>query len=425
MGKKAVLAYSGGLDTSVILKWMVNKGYDVIAFTANIGQEEGDFVGIRDKALKCGAKDSVIVDVREEFIRDFIFPAIRGNAKYQGRYLLGTSLARPLTAKAQVEIAKKYGAAILSHGSTGKGNDQVRFELAYLTLFPEAEIYAPWKDPEFLGHFQGREDLIMYAAQNGIPVKQSTKDPWSEDDNILHISHEAGILENPLLRPPERMYKMMVLPKNAPDKENCLRIHFENGTPIKIDRIGLEVISDREQKISVLESVEGPLEMFLYLNKIAGENGIGLVDMVEDRFVGMKSRGVYETPAGTVLMAAHEDLEGLTMDREVRQIRDRIMPDFATTIYRGFWFSPEGQYLRKIMNEAQHGITGSVNVVLYKGNVVIIGRESPLSLYDTKIASMSEAGGYDPTKARGFIDLNALRLRTWARVQQLAEREIV
>ncbi len=425
MGKKAVLAYSGGLDTSVILKYIVEKGFDVVAFTANIGQEESDFPTIEEKAMNCGASKYVAVDARERFVTDFVFPAIRANAKYQGRYLLGTAIARPLTAQLQVEVAKDNGATVLSHGATGKGNDQVRFEIAYRTLFPEAEIYAPWKDPEFLKAFEGRDQMFEYAEKHGIPLSQSVKDPWSEDDNLLHISHEAGILENPSLRPPMRIYKMMVHPTDAPDEETYIRIHFEDGTPVKVDKLNVDMVSDTEQVKEVVESAEGPLDLFLYLNKLGGDNGIGLVDMVEDRFIGMKSRGVYETPGGAILYAAHEDLEGLTMDREVKGIRDRMSPDFATIAYRGFWFSPEGQYMRKVMDEAQKGVTGAVDLALYKGNIMPIGRMSPFSLYDEKVASMHEEGGYDPTKARGFVDLNALRVQTWAKTMQEREEDVV
>lgn len=425
MEEKAVLAYSGGLDTSVILKWMIEMGMDVYTFTANIGQEEKDFPAIKEKALKCGAKDAVIIDARERFITDFIFPTIQAQAKYQDRYLLGTSIARPLTAQLQVEVAKDIGATVLSHGATGKGNDQVRFEMAYYTLFPGATIYAPWKDHAFLRRFpKGRDDMLVYAQENGIPVSQSTKNPWSEDDNILHISHEAGILEDPSLMPPKRMLKMMKWPQDAPDKETYLRIHFEDGIPVKVERIRIDVKSDKEHDISVLESYEKPLNIFLYLNKVAGENGVGLVDMVEDRFIGMKSRGVYETPGGTVLYAAHADLEGLTMDREVRSIRDTIRPKFTEMAYRGFWFSPEGRFLRKAIKETQKGVTGWVDLELYKGNVRPVGRASPYSLYNSKIASMHEEGGYDPTMAKGFIYCNALRVATEARVAEKREEDL-
>lgn len=410
MGKEtAVLAYSGGLDTSVILRFLVEeKGLDVVTYTADLGQLDLDLQGIKTKALNTGASQAVVEDVRKEFVTDYIFPAIRGNAKYEGRYLLGTSLARPLTAKKQVELAKKIGARILSHGATGKGNDQVRFELAYLTLFPECEIYAPWKDPEFLSIFgdRGRDAMIEYAQKHGIPISQSKKDPWSSDDNLMHISYEAGMLENPMERPLERMFKMTVSPEEAPDKETILEIQFEKGNPVLVRNLGDGTVKDN------------PLDLFIYLNEIAGKNGVGRVDMVEDRFVGMKSRGVYETPAGTVLQVTHRDLEGLTMDREVMLIRDSLIPKLSERIYSGFWFSPEMDFLRNAIDFTQEDVTGTVHVRLYKGNADPIGRSSPLSLYDEGIASMHEKGKYDPTKARGFIDINALRLQAYARRQQ-------
>jgi argininosuccinate synthase len=402
--KKAVLAYSGGLDTSVILAWLLNeKGWDVVTYTADVGQDGLELEAVRKKALATGASDAVVEDLKEEFVTDYVFPAIRGNAKYEGRYLLGTSLARPLTAKKQVELAKKVGAEVLSHGATGKGNDQVRFELAYHTLFPGCEIYAPWKDPAFLEKFSGRDQLIEFAEAHSIPISQSKKDPWSSDDNLLHISYEAGMLENPATQPLERMFKMTVSPQNAPDKETILEIEFNCGNPISVINLNTG------------ERYTAPLTLFTYLNKVAGENGVGRVDMVENRFVGMKSRGVYETPAGTVLHAAHRDLEGITIDREVMRIRDTLIPTFAERIYSGFWFSPEMDLLRKTMDATQEKVTGNVTVSLYKGNVDVIGRSSPCSLYDEGIASMHAAGSYDQTDAKGFIKINALRLQVAAK----------
>ena len=391
------MAYSGGLDTSVILHWLIAKGYEVITFTADLGQED-DFEAIRKKALAVGATKARIEDMKEEFVRDFIFPAISANAVYEGRYLLGTSLARPLTARKQIEIAKEEGAVAVAHGATGKGNDQVRFELAYHTLAPGIEIVAPWKDEEFLSQFQGRADAIEYAAKNGIPIKQTKDEPWSTDENIMHISYEAGELEDPARRPRESMFERTVALKDAPDKETLLEITFERGIPIEVKNL-----EDNTQK-------KGALELFQYLNKLAEENGIGREDIVENRFVGIKSRGVYETPAGTILMKAHRDLEGLTLDREVTHIRDGLIPKFAEIIYNGFWFSPEMEALRVFFEKTQEYVSGKVRVALYKGNVTIAGRDSPFSLYDQAQSSMDIAGGYNPKDAIGFIKVNAIRL---------------
>ena len=395
--KKLILAYSGGLDTSVILHWLIAKGYEVITFTADLGQED-DFKAIQKKALAVGATKARIEDVKEEFVRDFIFPAIRANAVYEGRYLLGTSLARPLTAKKQIEIAKEEGAVAVAHGATGKGNDQVRFELAYHTLAPGIEIVAPWKDEEFLSQFQGRADAIEYAKKHGISIKQTKDEPWSTDENIMHISYEAGELEDPARRPRKSMFERTVALKDAPDKETLLEITFSKGVPTEVKNL-----EDNTHK-------KGALELFLYLNKIAGENGIGREDIVENRFVGIKSRGVYETPAGTILMKAHRDLEGLTLDREVMHIRDGLIPQFAEIIYNGFWFSPEMEVLQVFFEKTQEYVAGKVKVALYKGNVTIVGRESPFSLYDQAQSSMDVAGGYNPKDAIGFIKVNAIRL---------------
>ena len=405
MKEKMVLAYSGGLDTSVMLKWVLEKGFYVIVFTANLGQNE-DFESIRKKALNIGANKAIVKDVREEFITDYIFPAIRANAKYENIYLMGTSLARPLTAKTQILVAKEEGATILSHGATGKGNDQVRFELAYRTLYPQANIYAPWKDLEFLSKFKGRDDEIKYAKTYGIPIPVTKSEPWSMDDNIMHISYEAGILEDPSLRPPATMFRMTTSPKDAPEEESILEIEFEKGNPIRVLNL-----DDGTEKTT-------PLELFTYLNDIAGKNGVGRIDIVENRFVGMKSRGVYETPAGTVLHVAHRDLEGLTLDREVMYIRDKITPIFARAVYFGYWFSPEVEYMKKIIDASQENVTGRVRVALFKGNVEIIGRESSVSLYDPDLVSMHKEGEYDPTKARGFIDVTAIRLQAWANLER-------
>lgn len=395
--EKVVLAYSGGLDTSVILHWLIQKGYEVIAFTADLGQKE-DFDALRERALKVGASKVYIEDVKEEFIKDFIFPALRANAMYEGRYLLGTSLARPLTAKKQIEVAQKENATAVSHGCTGKGNDQVRFELTYHTLSPGIKIIAPWKDEEFLQKFQGRADAIKYAKEHGIPIKATLEAPWSEDPNIMHISYEGGELEDITMRPREDMFQLTVSPREAPDKETIIEIEFEKGNPIRVKNLDDETVK------------EGPLALYIYLNELAGQNGIGRVDMVENRFVGMKDRNVYETPAGTILHLAHRDLEGITMDREVMHLRDSLIPKFAELIYYGFWFSPEIEVLRTFFDKTQEYVTGKVKLALYKGNVVVIGRESPVSLYDQALVSFDALGGFDPKDSKGFIKINALRL---------------
>jgi len=399
MKHKVVLAYSGGLDTSVILKWLIDKDFDVVAFIADLGQNE-DLKAAKEKALKVGASKVYIEDLKEEFVTDFIFPAIRANAVYEGRYLMGTSLARPLIAKKQIEIAAKEKADFVSHGATGKGNDQVRFELTYYTLNPTIKIIAPWKDAEFLSQFKGRSDMIEYANKNRIPVKATKEAPYSSDANIMHISYEAGILEDPNLRPNEDMFELTKSPKDAPDEETVLEIEFEKGNPVSVKNK-----NDRTAKTK-------PLELFQYLNKIGGENGIGRIDIVENRFVGMKSRGIYETPAGTILHMAHRDIESLTMDREVMHIRDMLIPKFSELIYYGFWYSPEMEFLKASFDKSQEHVNGKVHLSLYKGNCTIIGRESKDSLYNQNLSSMDVSGGYDQKDALGFIRLNALRLKS-------------
>ena len=401
MRQRVVLAYSGGLDTSVILKWLINKGFEVVAFMADLGQNE-DFEAAKEKALKIGASKVYVEDVKEEFVTDFIFPAIRANAVYEGRYLMGTSLARPLTAKKQIEIAEKEDAEFVSHGATGKGNDQVRFELTYQTLNPKIKIIAPWKDAEFLSQFKGRSDMIEFANKNGITVKATKDAPYSTDANLMHISYEAGILEDPKLTPSDDMFEMSKSPKDAPDKETIIEIEFKQGNPVKV----------KNQSDGIIKTK--PLELFQYLNKIGGENGIGRLDMVENRFVGMKSRGVYETPAGTILHIAHRDIEGLTMDREVMHLRDMLIPKFTELVYYGFWYSPEMGFLRAAFDKSQEHVSGIVYLSLYKGNCIVIGRESKESLYNQDLSSMDVLGGYDQKDALGFIRLNALRLKASA-----------
>lgn len=395
--KKIVLAYSGGLDTSVILQWLINKEFEVIAYVANVGQIE-DFEVLKEKALKIGASKVYIEDLRYEFVTDYIFPAIQANAVYENRYLLGTALARPLIAERQIAIAAQVGASYVSHGSTGKGNDQVRFELTYYALNPSIKVFAPWKDKEFLSQIKGRTDLLNYARDHGIPVKASLKKPYSEDDNLMHISHEAGILEDPKYIPDNSILEKMISPKQAPDVETHLAIYFKNGIPVKV------------MHTESGYSVEDPLELFLYLNKVGGANGIGLLDMVENRFVGIKSRGVYETPGATILHAAHLDIEGIAMDREVLKLRNMLSPLYAELIYNGFWFSPEMEVLKVMIDKSQEFIDGIVYLSLYKGNVQTYGRESPSSLYNKELSSMDVEGGFNQKDSEGFIKINAIRL---------------
>jgi argininosuccinate synthase len=395
--EKIVLAYSGGLDTSVILKWLIDKGYEVIAYIADVGQDD-DFAEVEKKALKIGASRVHIKDLKKEFVTDYIFPALKANAVYENRYLLGTSLARPLIAKYQIAVAREEKAQLVSHGATGKGNDQVRFELSYYALNPSIKVLAPWKTQEFLDRFKGRTDMLAYARDMKIPVKATISKPYSEDDNLMHISHEAGILEDPRYRPEMDMLTKIVPPQLAPDKETPLEIHFKDGIPVKV--------VNPEAGITLTD----PLDLFVYLNKIGGENGIGLLDMVENRFVGIKSRGVYETPAGTILLHAHTDIEGIAMDREVMRLRNMLSPVFAEIVYNGFWFSPEMEFLRAAIDKSQELIDGVVYLSLYKGNVFINGRESPSSLYNKELSSMDIAGGFDQKDSAGFIKINAIRL---------------
>jgi argininosuccinate synthase len=394
---KVVLAYSGGLDTSVILKWLIDKDYEVIAYVADVGQDD-NFADVKEKALKIGASKVYIEDLKKEFVTDYIFPAIKANAMYEGRYLLGTSLARPLIAKRHIEIAHKEEAAYVSHGATGKGNDQVRFELSFYALDPSIKVLAPWKMQEFLDQFKGRTDMLNYAEKNKIPVKASLKKPYSEDDNLMHISHEAGILEDPKYKADRDMLVKMVTPQAAPDMETHMEIHFKDGIPVK-------VVNTDDQTIKI-----DPLELFIYLNKVGGANGIGLLDMVENRFVGIKSRGVYETPAGEILIKAHMDIEGIAMDREVMRLRNMLSPIFSEIVYNGFWFSPEMDFLMAAIKKSQELIDGIVYLTLYKGNVIIDGRESPSSLYNKDLSSMDIAGGFDQKDSQGFIKINAIRL---------------
>ena len=395
--EKVVLAYSGGLDTSVILKWLLDKDLEVIAYIADVGQDE-DFEAAKEKALKIGASKVYIEDLRKEFVTDYIIPAVKANAIYENRYLLGTSLARPIIAKRHIEIAEKENAAYVSHGATGKGNDQVRFELGYYALNPKIKILAPWKMQEFLDQFKGRVDMLNYAEANGIPVKATLKKPYSEDDNLMHISHEAGILEDPAFKPDHDMLTKMVPPQKAPDKETHIAVHFKDGAPVK-------VVNTDDKK-----TVTDPLELILYLNKLGGENGIGYLDIVENRYVGIKSRGVYETPGVKILYDAHLDIEGIAMDREVMRLKNMLTPKFAELAYNGFWFSPEMDFLMAAIEKSQELIDGIVYITLFKGNVIIDGRESPSSLYNKDLSSMDIEGGFDQKDSAGFIKINAIRL---------------
>ncbi len=396
--KKVVLAYSGGLDTACILKVLIQRGYDVIAYVANVGQQE-DFDDVAHRAIETGASQVFVEDLQAEFVSDFIFPAIAGNAIYENRYLLGTALARPVIAKRQVEIALREGANAVAHGATGKGNDQVRFEFAFAALGPRLEVIAPWKEREFLDRFQGRRDLLAFAAEHRIPVEATAEKPYSSDENIMHRSYEAGLLEDPMFPPPADMFKLTRAIEDAPDAAANLAIFFKDARPIRV--------------VNLDDGVEHsePVALFSYLNEVGGRHGVGRVDLVENRFVGIKSRGVYETPGGTILHHALRDLEGLAMDREVLRIRDMLSPRFAEFIYNGFWFSPEMDFIQAAFAQAERLIDGEVRVRLLKGNVIPMGRSSESSLYDQELSSMDVAGGYDQEDARGFIRINALRLK--------------
>ena len=384
------MAYSGGLDTSVIITWLRETyGCEVIAFTADIGQGE-ELEPLREKAIKTGASKIYIDDLREEFVRDFVFPMLRANAVYEGRYLLGTSIARPLIAKRQIEIAGKEGADAVCHGATGKGNDQVRFELAYLALKPDVKIVAPWRE----WTMKGREELIAYAEKHKIPVTATRSKPYSTDRNLLHISYEGGILEDPWKESTDDMYTMAVPVEKAPDKPEYVEVAYEAGNPVSINN----------KKLS-------PAALLAEANRVGGGHGIGRVDLVENRYVGMKSRGVYETPGGTLLHAAHRAVESITMDREVMHLRDSLVSRYAELVYYGYWFAPERTMLQAAIDESQKNVTGTARIKLYKGNCDVVGRKSPVSLYNPELATFEADRVYDQKDAEGFIRLNALRLR--------------
>ena len=402
---KIVLAYSGGLDTSVILKWLKeNYQADIIAFAADVGQGE-ELKGLKKKALATGASKIYVDDLQAEFAKDFIFPMMRANAIYEGQYFLGTSIARPLIAKRMVEIAQKEGATAIAHGATGKGNDQVRFELAAAALAPDLQVIAPWRIEAYRHEFPGRAEMIAYCAKHKIDVQASAKKPYSMDRNLLHISYEAGILEDPWLdafaAKNKDMFRLSVAPEDAPDRAEIVELEFKRGDCVAVDG----------KKMS-------PLEVMRKLNAVAGKHGVGRVDMVENRFVGMKSRGVYETPGGTVLQFAHRQMESLTMDRETMHLRDGLIPRYAEMVYNGFWFAPERRALQALIDETQKPVSGTVRVRLYKGGLYVAGRKSRVSLYNPQIATMDAdpTKAYDQDDATGFIRLNALRLKVAAKV---------
>jgi len=396
--KKIVVAYSGGLDTSVIITWLKETyGAEVVAFTADIGQGE-ELEPLREKALKTGASKIYIDDLREEFVRDFVFPMLRANAVYEGRYLLGTSIARPLIAKRQIEIAEKEGADAVCHGATGKGNDQVRFELTYFALKPDVKIVAPWRE----WTMKGREELIAYAEKHHIPVTATKAKPFSTDRNLLHISYEGGVLEDPWNESTSDMYTMAVPVEKAPDKPEYIEVGYEAGNPVSINGKSM-----------------APAALLAEANRIAGAHGIGRIDLVENRYVGMKSRGVYETPGGTLLHAAHRAVESITMDREAMHLRDSLIPRYAELVYYGYWFAPERTMLQAAIDESQKNVTGTARIKLYKGNCDTVGRKSSVSLYNPELATFEADRVYNQKDAEGFIRLNALRLRIGNKASQI------
>ncbi|HKS16740.1 MAG TPA: argininosuccinate synthase [Planctomycetota bacterium] len=401
--KKIVLAYSGGLDTSVIMRWLIEKyRCEVVAFVGDLGQGE-DIPGIARKAKETGASKVHVRDLREEFVRDFVWPAVRANAVYEGSYLMGTSLARPVIARHQVLVAREEKAEALAHGATGKGNDQVRFELTARALAPDLKIVAPWREWEFTS----RPQLIDYAEKHGIPLPVSKEKPYSTDANLMHVSYEGGILEDPWAEPPTDMFRMTKNAEDAPAKPRVVEIAFKGGDPVAID--GKEA---------------SPAALLAEMNAIAGEHGVGRVDLVENRFVGMKSRGVYETPGATVFMAAHRAVESLTMDREVMHLRDGLIPRFAELVYYGFWYSPEMQVLRALLDESQKTVTGTARVKLYKGSCTVLGRKSPNSLYNPEVAGFDTFATYNSKDAEGFIRMNGLRLALNESLRSSADRHV-
>ncbi len=396
--EKLVLAYSGGLDTSVLVHWLDQQGYEVIALCLDLGQKVEDIDAILEKGKKAGAAKVLVENVEEEFVKDYVLPSIHWNALYEGTYLLGTALARPLISKKQIEVAEREGAVAVGHGATGKGNDQVRFELSYYALKPDIRVVAPWKIPEFYQKYPGRTELLAYAEKYGIPVKATKDQPWSSDENLMHISFESGMLEDPWQEPRQEMFELSQSPQAAPDEAKTVLIEFEKGNPVAVD--GQEY---------------SPAKLLTHLNDVGGKHGIGRIDMVESRFVGMKNRGVYETPGGTILLIAHRAMESITLNRGVINLKDSLMPRFAQLTYDGFWFSPEMEILLNMVQQTQEPVNGTVRLELYKGNCMVTGRKSPNSLYDEDMATMeADNGAYDPKDAIGFIKLHALPLRIQA-----------
>lgn len=397
-----MLAYSGGLDTSCILAWLIEQGYEVYAFMADVGQEE-DFEAAREKALKVGAKKFFLKDLKREFVTELIYPAVQANCIYENVYLLGTSLARPVIARGMIEVAEEEGCDFVSHGCTGKGNDQVRFELAFYGLKPDIKVVAPWRLPEFYNRFAGRQALLAYAAEKGIPVVQTAAKPWSTDENLFHISYEAGILEDPNVTPPDDMWKLTASPETAPETPERIAIEFKQGLPVR-------VVAPQNSK-----EFTDAVEIFDALNALARKHGIGRIDIVENRFIGVKSRGCYESPAATILRVAHMDLEGLTLDRNVRALRDQFTTiALSRILYNGHFFTPEREFVTSSIPTSQRTVNGLVRLKLYKGNVIVEGRESNEGLYDSQQSSMDELGGFEPTDTTGFIEIESIRIKKWA-----------
>ena len=395
MKKKIVLAYSGGLDTSVIIRWLADQNYEVIALCVDVGQKIDDLTAIREKALTSGASLALVEDVKDTFVKKFVLPALQFHALYEGVYLLGTALARPLIAQTQIEVAKKFGAGSVAHGATGKGNDQVRFELAYYSLAPDIEVVAPWRIADFFEKYPGRRELMNYAKEHNIPIKATPSAPWSSDENLLHISYESGILENPWTKPPSDVFEMTTSPQEAPNNPEEIILSFKKGIPTKINGKELALT-----------------ELFLELNKLGSKHGIGRIDIVESRFVGMKSRGVYETPGGTIFMQAHRAIESISLTSDAIDLKENLMSRFAKTVYQGFWFTPQTEMMLALLEKSQQNVAGEVRLELYKGNINITGRKSETSLYNEDIASMEkDSGNYSPIDAKGFIKLNALPFR--------------
>jgi argininosuccinate synthase len=420
---KVVLAYSGGLDTTVILHWLAQQGYEVVAYLLDIGQQVEDLELIGERAKRNGASQYVVVRARQEFLQDYFLPCLWGNCQYEGRYLMGTSIARPLIAKHQVEVAHQTEAQTVSHGATGKGNDQVRFEISYQALDDGLRILAPWKDTNFISQFaEGRKTMLAYAAKHGLEVKATAKQPWSNDDNLLHISYEAGILEDPWLSAPDEIFERMVHPTKAPDREERFIIHWERGVPVKISEAQARPDTREGVHVSVFDAgktlANGLEDVFHFVDAAAARNGVGSLGMVETRYVGMKSRGEYHAPGHTVLLHAHRDIEGLCLTGSLILEKDRRMPDFAALVYNGYWFDPVCAAHRSFVAGTQNYVTGETRVALYKGNVIVEGRRSPYSLYDANVATMDgENEAYRQEDARGFIRLHALPLRVRRKVQ--------